>query len=404
MGLKPDCCCLRWCWKARALGLGFLVFTVGFVVATGTALAAILGGGVVGRTPLTPGVRVSQGVQGRSQSVYVQAPVDVEAPAYVKVRAYVSSVACPSRSQCTAVDDYGEEVTFNPIKPGKPQPVALNHNLFNLASVACPSRSQCTAVGVLGSPLGPSDGKAGGEVTFNPTNPGRPSVVAIGIKGLDAGSAFVACPSRSQCTALDGQQGGEVTFNPAHPGTPKLVKIDDVDFDGLACPSTSQCTATDAAGRELTFNPSKHGRPRGVKINNGTVSNLACPSTSQCTVVGTGTEMGETTFNPTNPGMPRVVETEGPGETGLDAIACPSAFQCTAVGSGEATFNPTNPGTPKRIMIDHTGPIAFHSPGSALTGIACPSKSRCTAVDLVGNEITFNPTKPGKPKVVAIDR
>lgn len=296
-------------------------------------------------------------------------------------------------------------MTFNPTKPGKPQPVEFNRNvnLDILYDIACPSTSQCTAVGKFSVGTGPEEGD---EVTFNPIEPGMPRLVAIGLKGPDAGVNFVACPSKSQCTALDEEGGGEMTFNPTNPGTPKLVKIDDAEnLDGLACPSKSQCTATSNTGRAVTFNPLHPGTPDvgDISPRSGS-SNLACPSTSQCTAVGTGSGVGETTFNPAKPGTPNVVETKGGGQTGLDGIACPSSSQCTAVGSGEATFNPTNPGTPKRITIDHTGPFDPHEPGSALVGVACPSRSQCTAVDVVGNEVTFNPTKPGTPKVVAIDR
>jgi len=70
------------------------------------------------------------------------------------------SVACPSETQCTAVDDGGREMTFNPASPGSPAPDAID-GAYPTLSVACPSVAQCTAV----------DG-GGGEVTFNPTSPG----------------------------------------------------------------------------------------------------------------------------------------------------------------------------------------------------------------------------------------
>jgi hypothetical protein len=46
----------------------------------------------------------------------------------------LSSLACPSATQCTAVDAAGDEVTFNEQSLGKPVPFAIDRN--PLASVA----------------------------------------------------------------------------------------------------------------------------------------------------------------------------------------------------------------------------------------------------------------------------
>ncbi len=87
------------------------------------------------------------------------------------------SLACPSVSQCTAVDSKGQAVTFNPTIPGAPTPTAVDTPNF-LLSIACPSLSQCTAVDDRGQ-----------QVTFNPTSLGTPSPVT-----LDAAAA-PACPA-----------------------------------------------------------------------------------------------------------------------------------------------------------------------------------------------------------------
>ena len=142
----------------------------------------------------------------------------------------LSALACPSASQCTALDESGQEVTFNPTAPGTPTPTTIDigNTLFGLA---CPSASQCTAV------------ESGGrEVTFNPTAPGTPTPITIDTAGLNGP---VACPSASQCTAVGG--GDEVTFNPTAPGTPTPITIDPGGngLIGVACPSASQCTAVD---------------------------------------------------------------------------------------------------------------------------------------------------------------
>jgi hypothetical protein len=54
------------------------------------------------------------------------------------------ALACPSEIQCTAIDQGGREVTFNPQSPGSPTPVALGAE-YSLSGLACPSVKQCTA-------------------------------------------------------------------------------------------------------------------------------------------------------------------------------------------------------------------------------------------------------------------
>jgi uncharacterized membrane protein YagU involved in acid resistance len=182
-----------------------------------------------------------------------------------------------------------------------------------LAAVACPSGSQCTAVDW-----------AGHEVTFNPrsSKPSRSATIdgpregvwrrVCGFTGGQCATIYstqvaaVACPSLEQCTAVD-TSGREVTFNPAAPGNPTLTRIDSSsdggNLDGIACPSTSQCTAVDTDGREVTFNPRSPERSTSTTIDGPAealaMSSVACPSLNQCTAVdGNGREV---TFNPRSP-------------------------------------------------------------------------------------------------------
>jgi hypothetical protein len=130
-----------------------------------------------------------------------------------------TDVACPSASQCTAVyselapqgtHSDGGEVTFNPTAPATASASTIDTS-GALLSVACPSGSQCTAV----------DG-VGGEVTFNPAAPGTPSRIAIDGSG---DLVSVACPSVSECVTVD-SVGQEVTFEPTAPATASASTID----------------------------------------------------------------------------------------------------------------------------------------------------------------------------------
>ncbi len=256
-------------------------------------------------------------------------------------------VVCPSAMQCTAVDGAGKEVTFNPSAPASAAPTTVDGSpgllapdcplqtvpqcsqpfeLVGPVPLACPSTSQCTAV----------DGK-GREVTFDPTAPSNPVPIRLGIYSL----LGVACASASQCTAVD-DGGREVTFNPAAPGNPVAIGVLAGVLGAVACPTTSQCTAVDTGDREVTFCGSHRAGCRDVisiRCAQGLTS-VACPSVSQCTAVDSSHEV---TFNPTAPGTPTAVTIDGSGD--LQGVACPSVLRCTAIDRDgrEVTFDPTAP-------------------------------------------------------------
>ena len=294
----------------------------------------------------------------------------------------LSGVACPSSTQCTAVDSNGGEVTFDPTSS---TPTSTVHTVDSnpggrgggqdLNGVACPSSTQCTAVG-----------GNGGEVTFDPTS----STPNSTLHTVDSGQFLhgVACPSSTQCTAVGGN-GGEVTFDPTSSTPNSTVHTVDSDLSGVACPSSTQCTAVGGNGGEVTFDPTSstpNSTVHTVVDSNpgGRVGGLfpfgvACPSSTQCTAVD---EFGgEVTFDPTSSTPNSTVHTVDSGQ-GLTGVACPSSTQCTAVDEfgGEVTFDPTS-STPNSTV--HTV-----DSGQGLTGVACPSVSECVAVDDLGNGFT----------------
>jgi hypothetical protein len=306
------------------------------------------------------------GLAGSAIAASAASPTPIAPPTSMMFGNQLTGVACPSTSQCTAVDIAGQQVTFDPASPGSPTPTTIDANTY-LWSVACPSTSQCAAV---------DDYESGHEVTFDPSSPGSPTPTA---NNGGVGMYSVACPSASQCTAVD-NLGHEVTFDPASPGSPTATTIDGSNnLDSVACPSTSQCTAVDIAGHQVTFDPASPGSPTPTTIFHNTSGyySVACPSRSQCTAVDQDNGQ-EVTFDPASPGSPTPTTIAVGG-----GVACPSTSQCTAVGGGqEVTFDPTSVGTPTATTIDNI---------SGLDAVACPSASQCTAVDRGGNEVTFNP-------------
>jgi hypothetical protein len=315
----------------------------------------------------------------------------ISGPTLVDSAAGIQGLACPSTSQCTAIDYKGREVTFNPTSPGTPTPTAVDNGgedntlqtvspYGNLEGVACPSTSQCTAVDA-----------AGREVTFNPRSPGTPTPTTI--DGDDGGAMFLACSSRSECTAVD-DTGHEITFNPNSPRTQTRAVIDrGGELYNVVCLSTSRCTAVGTVAGSirsvaLTFDPAspRGSAPIGYYFGEN-LPGIACPSRSQCTVVH-GSE--RSTFNPTAPGHGRATVTiiDSPSGGALLQIACPSTTKCITLDSEgrEVTFNPN---AERQVF-----PTPVDSASRFGAFLACPSASQCTATGGLdtGHEVTFMPT------------
>ena len=153
----------------------------------------------------------------------------------------LTAVACPSTSQCTAVDTKAQQVTFNPRAPGTPTPTTIDTGLAQLDGVACPSTSQCTAVDIKGQ-----------QVTFNPAAPGTPTPTTIDRENQLTG---VACPSATFCVAVD-QFGDAVVGNPANAASWTVEPIADAIYlTGVACSSVVQCVTVDQVGHGFVGSP-----------------------------------------------------------------------------------------------------------------------------------------------------
>jgi hypothetical protein len=312
-------------------------------------------------------------------------------------------VACPSLGQCTAVDIYGDEITFDPGSPGAPTSAMVDDSYPD--SVACPSATQCTAVDELG-----------GEVTFDPASPGAPTPVTVdsidsGGPSATNGLVDVACPSVNQCTAVD-SGGYEVTFDPQLPATPTLAMVNANPAQGgvgqypgsnrqaVACPSIRQCTVVDSYGHEVTFNPLSPGTSIAVTIDstspNGDLEYVACPSAKQCTEIqGFGpqgrTHGAEVTFNPRSPRVRarvRIDKTDGDNNA-VASLACPSTRLCVAVD----TYGRVLEGDPTSRAHWTITPIVKYDPSTDFDpSLSCPSTAQCVVLDNAGQELVGGQT------------
>ncbi|HEY5165353.1 MAG TPA: hypothetical protein VIJ44_05315, partial [Acidimicrobiia bacterium] len=301
------------------------------------------------------------------------------------------ALSCPSATQCTALDLGGDEVTFDPTKSSPPaavnvDPAADPGGAEAANDIACASTTQCVIV----------DGK-GNVVVFDPATPSAAGTTSLN-PGEDFGLESVTCVSATQCTAVSETKA--VTFNPAAPaGATPVVLGSKLLMTIVACPTATQCTAVDGiAGEALTFNPQAPAPTTPVAVDSESDNQLlalVCPSATQCTTTSQG---GRTiTFDPqTGQGRAFTVDPSPGGdaigqETGVTAVACVSTSSCVAVdGAGRTmSFDPTASGTQPPVQIDS---------GSELFGVACATATQCTAIDTT-HELTFNPFKPGTPKL-----
>jgi hypothetical protein len=309
----------------------------------------------------------------------------------------LTAVACPTASQCTAIDNSGHEVTFNPRSAGRHPRHQIDFTRYLvLKAIACPSAHECVAVNGVGA-----------EIAFNPSSPDHPKAVKVDPNQPDnygqPGLTSIACPTVSQCTAVD-DRGDFVTFDPA---TPEHYNENSIDGPGdaytpppslpsLACTSVRQCIAVDTYGNALIWNPRTSGLKLGTNSSfGGVVRAIACPGVDQCTGVS---DTRALTFDPaiTNKST-AFVKIDGPAA--IAAIACPTLTQCTVVDAdgSEVTFDPAPPKPGDAV------PAALAA-ATSLTSVACPSASRCVAVGAGGDEITFDPDAPAGAAVTVIDR
>jgi hypothetical protein len=295
----------------------------------------------------------------------------------------VTGVACPSATQCTAVDGFGTEMTFSPTPPTAATSAVVTPGIVLLA-IACPSTSQCTAVGQ------GSDG-SGVEVTFNPSSPGQPTPTPILAFG---GLIGVECPTTTQCTAID-NFSEQVTFNPSSPFPTHEVTITQGFASPLAisCPDAIQCVVANDDGSVTSF------LPAGPVVTTITLStplvDVVCPAVSQC--VG-ATSTGVLSFNPTSQSAvtPHAID----AGHAIIALACTSATHCTVIDADgrQLTFNPASPGTPVAVGVD-TGNELFELPNV----LACPATTECVVADTAGQEVTFDPASVAAPPIAAIE-
>ncbi len=296
----------------------------------------------------------------------------------IDAQAAYSAVACPETSQCTAMDNFGDEATFDPGSAAPAPATAIDPNADVVYGIACPAVIQCTAVDDLGQ-----------AATFNPLSPSGATVTAI-VTGHPL--LAVACPTTTQCTAVDDDRYA-VTFNPQSPTAAVYTDLDTAvgtSLVDIACPSPGQCTALDGAGDAVTFDPQAAGTPSPTRVLPGPGVGIACPATTECIAVdGDG---DRATFDPRSPAGATTasVSSDQPA-----ALSCPSPTYCVGLDAAGAAFEFDPHGT-------GATDIRTIGDGAQVADLTCPAITRCVSVDYAGTAFTAVQTLPGLPTAVTV--
>ena len=296
--------------------------------------------------------------------------------------AHYAAIDCALVSQCTAVDETGGEVTFDPKNGAVLGVGTVDPGAQAVYAVTCPSASQCTAVDL-----------AGKEVTFNPRLPA--SLSARRLVPDHHALLGIACPSSDQCTAVD-QDRNEFTFDPRKPGRARGVPLGTqlgTGITGIACPSVARCVVVDGAGEVAGFNPRSPGRPKAVQVLNDAAVGVACPSASECVLASAGGERITFLLDPSNarPSLkPGTISGARVDTTQPTALACPDSTYCVMVDSGgrAVEFDPAGSGATSSGVI---------AAGQSMSGVACATPAQCVAVDTAGDAFSGSGKLPRTP-------
>jgi hypothetical protein len=329
-----------------------------------------------------------------------QPPFGVAAPAATTP---LTAIACPSETLCVAADRQGDILTSTEPTAGSAgwRTTAVDAHYVTgpvsdaITSVACPSRRLCVAVDNDGNALisrDPTGGATAWTTTqLNPVGAG-PSILSL---ITPQGFTGVSCPTTGFCAAI--AAGGEVytTRDPTGPPAAWHHSLLDrtpgpLDATGISCPSIHLCVAVDTAGNAITSSDPSAAHPswRITDVAGGALlRDVTCASATRC-VASSGTVIYATT-DPT--GGRTWPSTTLPPALGLDAISCPSTALCEGIDGGGQIYASTGPWstTPdwtERFDPTDSGDGALPVP-EAVGAISCPGVSFCAAVDVDGNAL-----------------
>jgi hypothetical protein len=231
----------------------------------------------------------------------------------------LNAVACPSTSQCVAVDDSGNVLTsVDPTGGSAAWQVANVDGQTPLGAVGCASSSLCVAVDDNGDVISSTDPTGGAG--------------AWRVAQVDPGNTLngVACPSPTVCVAVD--DGGNIVTSTDPTGGAAAWSIASVDpgnsLNAVSCSTPSQCVAVDDAGNEVnSINPAagdsawtgtQFGVPSGTPMGGRAVAPLeaiSCPAEAICVALDAAGNAYVGRPTPSNLVLPTITGTAAVGQT-----------------------------------------------------------------------------------------
>jgi hypothetical protein len=287
-------------------------------------------------------------------------PTSVDAPSGTP-----TAISCASTASCTAVDYYGNALTWDGSTWSAPEPIDTPFGddppSGVLRSVSCPTTTFCAAVDQDGNVLTES-----GSVWSAPTAP----------LGLGTLLASVSCASATFCVALG---GGQVTV---YNGS-TWASLGNIGPSGnltsVSCPlGASTCEAVESSGAVDYFDGSSWVQTTGVDPG-GKLDSVSCPMTTFCAAVDTAGDVVIGAVGSTSWSQPDAVDSGGT----TTEVSCTDSTFCGAVNStGDASFM-SGSSWSQPTLVDST---------SSADSISCPSDGTCFAVDIGGGALEFTPS------------
>jgi hypothetical protein len=316
----------------------------------------------------------------------------------------LSDVSCASDRMCAiaAISYSGSERTVQALISVDPfgatphwMAAPISDPVFYPSKIRCPTEQRCIATDGNRTMILSVD--SAGNGTWRPGS-GRPTVAEASLTGW-------SCPTASFCVAVDSKGDATAGRYSESSGTFSLThtKVDPLPLTGVSCPSESFCLVVDNGGNVTSSRDPADATPtwsaplaldpqagsvlpgggpvlaEGLEASNGGQSlTVACPGTERCVALDTyGNELI---------GGPPIAQTAGwrratalAPQSGIQAIACPTAHLCAAIDDASRVISSQTPGSGSSTW----GAAAMSNLADSYFpwGIACSDRPLCVAWD-----------------------
>jgi hypothetical protein len=303
-----------------------------------------------------------------------------------------TGVACHGTKFCVALDGRGD-VLISRQPTGGARTWKLTRVITKkqdwLVSIACPTASECVAVDRFGHTVAHSIKPTGGRRAWHLTT--------IGTQSSSHSHDTIACASRSLC-AITGLESGAlrpmIATSTKPTGPPKAWNVSRrlptsfTDPTGISCPSVRLCLASSGNSSPAIYSTHPSGGAKtfraAAKTNFPGANGVACASASLCAEFS-GTGQIEVSSAPTSSATSAWVLTTVDGYNPLAAVACAGPNVCLAGGAQQKVFATANPAGPASAWSAQ--PITI-----APEHLACVSPTLCVAGDGTSGDVAATAT------------